>query len=172
MKKIFIILLSLLFAVIMFNCGGTTEPKDDDNQTDGGEPFECKVDGEKWVPNVSENGVTASMAYGWLSITATVIDGTTSEQIIFSLGAVTEPCTINLGSAFTGKYANFLRTVGATSPVSFFTDDSHTGTVEITKFDADKKKVEGTFSFTAKNLTGENTVTVTNGSFSLTYTTN
>jgi len=101
-----------------------------------------------------------------------VIDGTTSEQIIFSLGAVTEPCTINLGSAFSGKYANFLRTVGATSPVSFFTDDSHTGTVEITKFDADKKKVEGTFSFTAKNLTGENTVTVTNGSFSLTYTTN
>ena len=97
MKKIFVILVSLLFAVFMFNCGDTTEPKDDDNQTDGDEPFECKVDGEKWVPNVSENGVTASMAYGWLSITATVIDGTTSEQIIFSLGAVTEPCTINLG---------------------------------------------------------------------------
>jgi len=168
MKKIFIILLSLLFAVLLFNCKGTTEPKEESS-----EPFECKVDGKKWVPSVPddalEDALTVAYSSGYLTITANHFDGSGGEIMLLSLSNLTEVGTFNLGSYGSHCWAEIIRQVGTTVE-DFSTDDSHTGTVEITKFDTDKKKVEGTFSFTAKSATSANTVTVTNGSFSLTYT--
>jgi hypothetical protein len=164
MKKIIVVLLSLIFAVFIFNCESTTEPKEESSK-----PFECKVDGEKWVPDAPNNEVTAALAYGYLVITATRIEGTTGEQLTLFLGGAAADTTINLGYVVGGSYATFTRTAG-TSSETFMTDAEHTGTVEITKLDSDKKKVEGTFSLTAKSVSSDNTVQVTNGSFSLTYT--
>jgi len=89
--------------------------------------------------------------------------------MVLMLSNLTKVGTFNLGSFGSNGYADFIRQVGTTVE-DFSTDDSHTGTVEITKFDTEKKKIEGTFSFTAKSSTGNNTINVTNGSFSLTYT--
>ena len=164
MKKLLVILSLLTLAIFIFNCEGTTEPKE---ESDG--PFVCKLDGEKWVPDAPNNEVTASLAYGYLVITANHIDGSDGEIMVLMLSNLTEIGTFNLGSYGSSGYADFIRQVGTTVE-DFSTDDSHTGTVEITKFDTEKKKIEGTFSFTAKSSTGNNTINVTNGSFSLTYT--
>jgi len=164
MKKLLVILSLLTLAIFIFNCEGTTEPKE---ESDG--PFVCKLDGEKWVPDAPNNEVTASLAYGYLVITATRIEGSTGETLTMFVGGAKADTTINLGYVVGGSYAMFSRTVTTTSE-TFMTDNEHTGSVAITKFDTNKKKVEGTFSFTAKSATGDNTIQVTNGSFSLTYT--
>jgi len=168
MKKLLVILSLLTLVVFMFNCKGTTEPKEESS-----EPFECKVDGKKWVPSVPddalEDALTVAYSSGYLSITANHFDGSDGEILVLSLSNLTEVGTFNLGSFGSHCWAEIIRQVGTTVE-DFSTDDSHTGTVEITKFDTNKKKVEGTFSFTAKSATGDNTIQVTNGSFSLTYT--
>jgi len=164
MKKLLVILSLLTLVVFMFNCKGTTEPKEE-----SGGPFVCKVDGEKWVPDAPNNEVTAAITWGYLVITAIRIEGSTGEQFTLFLGGAKADTTLNLGSDIGGSYAQFTRTAG-TSSETFMTDGEHTGSVAITKLDADKKKVEGTFSFTAKSVSSNNTIQVTNGSFSLTYT--
>jgi hypothetical protein len=105
-----------------------------------------------------------------LSLMATSIVGTTSEQVnIFIGGFGLGLGTYDLGGVYY-RSAAYQRTNGGLLVGAYGGQGSSTGTFNITTYDAATKTVTGTFGFTASETNGQGgSVNVTNGTFTLRF---
>ncbi len=110
------------------------------------------VDGEDFTPT----SISVSSYYGSISISATSGD----EMLSLGIDASATPGTYptSWGGSYNGSYY-----IGD----NILTND--TGTIVITKHDKTKQRISGTFSYDASVLGGDLSVSVTNGSFAVSY---
>ena len=125
----------------------------------------AKVNGNSFSADCSAN-----YSNGRLMLVSITIGSPVKEFNIY-LG-VTAAGTIalntNTGAIGTGNTGVYAEGPSASSLTDYATDSTHTGTMVITKFDVAAKKVSGTFSFNAIQIspnTGTGTVSITDGAF-------
>ncbi len=167
--KIFFNEIILITAVVILlsGCKKNDSPTSSQSNTNS-QSLTCKVDGNDWTPNAPNSPVVAGYISGNLTLAATVVKGTTGEQMTIMVINLNNTGTFNLGYVVGNSYASFTRTA-STSSETFMTDNSNTGTIQITKLDKTAKNITGTFTFKAKSMTGSNIVNITNGSFNVNY---
>lgn len=164
MKKILFVLHALCFTLIFATC--KKDPTPDNNYP----YFQCKINGQTYIPNSCANCAGASL----LGDTTLLINGNAGfESVAMGIINVTaEPIivttyTLNDNPRSGGDYKN------STTPIDIFnTDRNHTGQLRIITLDKVNKIIEGTFYFKAYNTYRNDSVYVTNGKFRLNYDTN
>ena len=164
MKKILYILPAFFFTLIFATCN--KDPTPDNNYP----YFQCKINGQTYIPNNCANCVGASL----LGDTTLLINGNAGfESVAMGIINVTaEPIiattyTLNDNPRSGGDYKN------STTPIDIFnTDRNHKGQITITTLDKTKRTIQGTFYFKAYNTYRNDSVSVTDGKFRLNYDTN
>jgi hypothetical protein len=88
----------------------------------------------------------------------------TSTNYIISIGTFLQGTGTVTMDGTTGTAASITQ-IASSGNTTYMTDNTHTGVLTITAYDATKKMASGTFSFTAVATSGSTTMSVTSGSF-------
>ena len=121
----------------------------------GNNSFSATVDGASFVPSI----IAGSLSLGNLNITASGSTG------VPSLGLVV-PANITTGTYSLMPFGTYNAQYNPSLTTYLIVD---TGTLTITEHNTTTKKIVGTFNFTASELVGPATATITNGSFTIYY---
>jgi hypothetical protein len=168
MKKIHhLLFLCLPILLILSGCKGCK-----DNPQPGfteGYYFYCKVNGNDFIP-AKKTGLGDKVLYGGItgdSIAAINCLGRNGDKV--SMGINEENLSLkNYGLDNNVNFSNFgIYYSDATSLEKYKTNSLHTGVLSITKFDKQRKLIEGTFNFNAIDSTTMESVSITDGRFSL-----
>lgn len=155
MKQFFSLLALSVFAFA--GCGDKDNTPNPLNPSSGS--LSAKIDGTSWNASLAVQAVKAS---GTLQVTGS---DNAAKQLNVTIMAYTGPGTYALGGAATSGNGNTGRWTAGLNPEQTYSTivGQGEGTCTIKE---EGGKVEGTFSFTAKNTEGEQ-VTVTEGTFSV-----
>jgi hypothetical protein len=156
------ILPALFFTLIFATC--KKNPTPDNNYP----YFQCKMNGQKYIPNNCANCLTCTIY----------------QDTIFILGANAGFETVGIGiNDHTGiKITTYILNdvIGSRGDYKnstltndrYFTDATHTGKLTVDILDKTKRTIQGTFYFKAYNAYRNDSVSITDGKFRLNYTTN
>lgn len=159
----------ILLCAIFSSC----QKNDDDQAYIPGLYLHCKVDGMDWYPDkqsgIGDYPLTASIVGDtMLSIIALHSIQTIALSIKDSDGIIKNTYRLDSDK----NYSNFGLYDMDLSNTNYITDNSNTGKVEISLLDKKGKLIVGNFSFQAYNKSLNKIVSITDGEFSLYYTTN
>jgi len=166
--KIIGLSLILNFAFVMQSCNNKKEDTTPASNSDAPN-MTATVSGSMYSTPTAvlfSGTATSIQVNGGLEIIGIQWGGTPDFKEIALYAEVTAPGTYNLNENQIGYDGDYVEGPDATNDYSYHTDNTHTGTLIITKYDANAKKVSGTFSFNATldfPLTG--IASVTNGAF-------
>lgn len=146
-------------------CGDSTDPQ-------GSLTLSATVDGTSWAPGGPGSESTATIYQGDNTLAVYGIRVSTSppqsEAIRLAVLGVTGPGTYPLSGPDGSRYAVYSVGQGpGWDIVPYFTTADPGGVVVITQLDPSAHTIQGTFSFTGE--LGEQTVVITDGSFSGQY---
>ena len=137
------------------------------NNQSGNHYFKCKVDGQEYIPDACTNCIQVVL----LRDTIFILGGNHGYETV-GIG-INNASNIKVGSyalnEIIGRRGDYKNNP---STDRFYTDATHTGSLQITLLDKQQKIISGTFSFQAFNTNQNKTVNITNGEFRLNYTTN
>ena len=164
MKKIPFILPAFFFTLIFVSC--KKDPTPDNNYP----YFQCKINGQTYIPNNCANCVTCSI----LGDTTFLLGGNAGFQALdigiikldkIPISETTYVLNNNLQQNGTYDISPLVNDI-------YKTDATHAGQLTITTLDKTKRTIQGTFYFKAYNTYRNDSVSVTDGKFRLNYDTN
>ena len=129
--------------------------------------FSCKVDGKSFIPD--DNFVTVTYTAGsnsfYLQATKVQLVNLTGElygemKFDFSVAAVNTPIPLNAANTF--RWSN-------NGTQTYRSNGSNPGTLTVTAVDYSAKTISGTFSLTAYNDAGNETIEITEGKFNTSW---
>ena len=130
----------------------------------GGTPFAARLDGQYFVASQTDFSLYGGGSHLLISGVRAGVAGS-SRQVSVQLGDWHGPGTYSLGGPSGGNLGFVAdQGTGAQPAGNWETSTTETGQVIITAFDTKAKRVAGTFSFRARDATG-NVITVSEGGF-------
>ncbi len=152
----------------------------------GANTFGCRLNGELWLPGGYRNGAGRELKFtlyfpykgqfkGEFALNASRQNDRVDDEVQLALNAVDHVGSYALDTDAApypwalpwldqGMYNSSKPTKG-----SYITSTAHTGTLTVTRLDTVAHVIAGTFSFTAKEIGGTKTFSVTDGRFDINY---